>query len=226
MGFDFRHFAKLRKVNSTKMKLTTLLLLILLSGFSVAQSRFVVSDTNNLIYSKCEWEEIDSVVFILSNGNPPFCDSYEVYFDDHFQHLAYKSERVGDSCITYNYWRSGQLKKRTVYLQNANDFPVWWSDEIYCKNGATIYKGPSPNQPGKNHIISYYCNGNKKIEYFHEGIGAEGKMTSWHENGNLESELYFENNEPINTWKYYNPNGELIKEEFYENGQLTSTKEY
>jgi len=97
---------------------------------------------------------------------------------------------------------------------------------VYCENGSIIYKGPSLNQPGKKQIINYYCNGNKRIEFYHMGIGAEGKMTKWYANGNLESESYFESNEPINRWKYYNQNGELIREEIYENGKLTSTKDY
>ena len=218
--------ANLQNVSTNNMKLSIVLLLMNLSVYSIAQTRFIITDTNHLIYSHSDWEEIDSVVFIFSNGNPSFCDSYEVYFDDNLKHLAYKSESVGDSCITYDYWREGQLKKRTVHLRNQDGVPVWWSNEVYCENGSIIYKGPSLNQPGKKQIINYYCNGNKRIEFYHMGLGAEGKMTKWYANGNLESESYFENNEPINRWKYYNQNGALIREEIYENGKLTSTKDY
>jgi hypothetical protein len=215
--------ANLQNVSINKMKFSIVLLLMHLTVYSIAQTRFIISDTNHLVYSRSDWEEIDSVVFIFWDEHPSCCDSYEVYFDENLQHLAYKSESIGDSCISYDYWRGGQLKKRTVHLRDNDGIAIWWSDEVYCENGSIIYKGPSLNQPGKKQIINYYCNGNKKIEFYHMGIGAEGKMTRWYENGNLESESFFENNEPIHTWKYYNLNGELIREEFYETGKLSRT---
>lgn len=213
------------------MKLTTIILIIHLSMNLSAQSKFhitdtltIMSDTTYLIYSK-GWYG-DSVVSIFSTTFPAFCEAFEVYYDKSLKSLAFRSESFEDSCVSSDYWRSGQLKQRTVYYRNERRYPVCGWDEAYCENGTRIYKGPAVCQWGKYQIVLFHCNGNKRLEYYQMDSGIDGKMTRWFENGNLESEAFFEENNRVNTWKYYNEVGKLIKEEEYENDKLISTKNY
>ena len=202
--------------------------LLLLSLAAASQTKLLLSDTSIVgYYPSTEWEDIDSLVYIHSGGGDcTLCDDYLVYFDNEFQNIAYVSQSFGDTCVVQDFWRNGNLKRKTVYLKHSDGFPIWWFDEIYCQNGQVIFKGPSPNQPGKKLFINYHCNGTKKLEFYHEGMGADGKMTWWYANGKLESESYYDNNEPTGEWKYWNEDGLLIKTERYEAGKLVETINY
>ena len=215
------------------MKVILSLLLIVLSFTTIAQTKLVITDTSKVEYStEYATEGIDSIVSIKSeeyNVNYDFCGFYEVYFDKDLRQLAYKSEAIKDSCITYDYWRNGTLKKKVIYqkkIEGLEGIPVWWYDEIYCSNGQLIFKGPSNMQPGKKLCINYYCNGSKKLEFYLLGVGADGKMTKWYENGKIQSESYYDYDTPIGKWTYWSEDGQLEKTESYDNGKLTETKNY
>jgi antitoxin component YwqK of YwqJK toxin-antitoxin module len=204
-------------------------ILIFIVGLSCLEShsqiKLHIADSS-VVYSPCyEYPEIDSLVFIQLIGEIAVCDPYFVYYDKNFKQFAYTSETKGDTCYVNHYWRNGNLKRRTTYVQMGG-MPEWWHDEVYCENGRLLFYGPSLNQPGHHHNINYYCNGNKRNEFYHNGFGAEGTMTWWHENGQIQSESFFAFNEPAGTWKYYDLNGKLEKTERYEMGVLTKTETF
>lgn len=197
---------------------------LLTSPLLFSQKKLHLSDTSYVTYGPSDDSEyIDSVVFILDGVNLTYCDKYEVYYDHAFKQLAYESYSTGDSCFVKQYWRNGNLKKKTIFIEWEDGIPVWWYEEMYCKNGQIVYKGPTPNQPEKFLSTYYYCNGNKRLEYYHLNLGADGKMTYWYENGQLESEMYFENDIPVGEWKYWNEDGSLKATERYKDGELVET---
>ena len=186
-----------------------------------SQNRFLITDSIHVVFSPMpDQEDLDSVAYIPKEGILPICEANEVYFDAAFSRLAYKTEVIADSCISYDYWRNGILKKKTVHLLNEEKLPVWWSEEMYCENGNLIFKGPSPNQPGKKHYIHYHCNGNKKVEFTQIDDNAEGALTTWYENGNVEAEMFFRNNQPEGEFRYYDENGRLETTEVYQEGNV------
>jgi hypothetical protein len=206
----------IRKRVMMKLLVNGLILLaaVCCSGVSQAQVKIALSDTARVSYVPAfGWEQIDSIVFLHTLGTPPFCEDAEVYFDDELTRLAYVSRVEGDSCIAWDYWRNGQLKKKTIHLLDHDRIPIWWSDEIYCENGQLIFKGPSPNVPGTHHYITWYCSGKKKREFDHMDFGAHGVITTWFENGKIESEEYYDNGNPVGVWKYFDENGKLVREE-------------
>jgi antitoxin component YwqK of YwqJK toxin-antitoxin module len=206
--------------------MSRLLIFVLVSlGLSLqAQIKLHISDSLVVYSPDYGYPENDSLVFIQKAGEITFCEAYQVYFDTKWSQLAYESYSKGDTCTVVHYWRNGKLKRKTLHIKIEGS-PVWWYEEIYCSNGALLFKGPSPNQPGVNLMINYYCNGNKRNEFYHNGSGAEGKMTWWHENGQIQSECFFENNEPTGTWKYYDERGKLERTERYEKGVLIKIEE-
>ena len=207
------------------MKTLVSIFLFLFSTGIIAQSKLVISDTIKVKYKTSQWVGIDSTVIINSNEEG-YCKFYEVYFDKNFRTLAYKSVVIGDSCIEYDFWRNGKLKKKTIYLIDEVQSPIWWYDELYCANGSLIFEGPSPNQKGRKHYIHYYCNGNKREEFEVENVGVYGLMRTWYENGNLQSDSYYENSTPIGKWTYYDKNQKVNKVEIYKKGELIETKNY
>jgi antitoxin component YwqK of YwqJK toxin-antitoxin module len=202
-------------------------MLVFNSSILFGQEKYVIGESENVTYNpEYEYEGIDSVVYVNDNGNYCQCDNIEVYYDNQMENLAYKSYQQQDSCYNDHFWRNGQLKKHVMYVKMSDGFPTWWYSEVYCSNGQLIFKGPSPNQPQKKHYVNYYCNGNKKSEFDHVGIGAEGKMTMWYENGEVKSEFWFENHKETGEWRYYNVSGDLEKVEFYNQGELIEMKKY
>lgn len=202
-----------------------ILIFVLLCHNTNGQIKFLLNDSN-IEYRTLLPNAPDSIVFIKSHIENEwkynYCGSYEVYFDEQFEQLAYKSVETPDSCITFDYWRNGKIKKITVYkknLEGLEGIAAWWYEETYCENGQLMYKGPSNLQPGKKLCTNYYCNGNKRLEFYLLGIGPDGKMTRWFENGKIQSEFYYKENEPIGEWKYWNEDGMLFKIEIYSNGE-------
>jgi hypothetical protein len=190
----------------------------------MGQNRFLITDSIHVFYGPMpDEEDLDSVAYILKDGIFPICEAHEVYFDAAFSRLAYKTEMIADSCISYDYWRNGRLKKKTVHLLMEENTPVWWSEEMYCENGNLKFKGPSPNQHGIKHYVHFYCNGNKKVAFTQIDENAEGAMTSWYENGLVESEMFFKNNLPEGPFRYYNESGKLYLTEVYRDGILIQT---
>lgn len=189
-----------------------------------AQVKLHLSDSMVVYSPDYDYPELDSQVFVQKASDVTFCDNYQVYFDRELTKLAYESFSKDDTCFVIHYWRDGKLKRKTLHVK-VKGIPIWWYDEMYCKNGQVLFKGPTPNQPGLNHMINYYCNGQKRNEFDHNGYSAEGKMTWWYENGRVQSEQYFEYNEPNGEWKYYDEKGKLERIELYENGVLIKTED-
>lgn len=202
-------------------------LLLLVPTVLSSQTKLFISNTSKVIYNLClEWEDADTVVFVKRTGNLNFCDHYKVYFDKSLRNLAYSSHSSGDTCTTQDFWRDGGLKKKTVYVKQPAGHPLWWFEEVYCQNGQVVFKGPSPNQPAKNLHTNYYCNGNKKVEFYNVEMGADGKMTRWFESGQVQSETYFDKNGPTGDWKFWSEKGKLIKTERYVEGELIKMQIY
>jgi hypothetical protein len=207
-----------------KFKKQILYFLLLFACFATnGQDSLVIGKSDKVSYLQSEHFELDSIVSVKDSGMPySRCNSYKVYFDDSLTQLAFKSFQSNDSCFYSHYWRNGGLKHLIVYKPQVDyaDQYVWWYEEMYCKNGQLLFKGPSPSQPQKKHWITYHCNGNKKIEFDHLGFGPDGKMTMWYENGIMQQEFHFKNSIKVGIWKYWNVNGVLMKEELYENDTL------
>lgn len=202
------------------MKKFITIALFLISIQGIAQDTLIIGESERIIQSlDLSYPELDSLILVMDGTNVNYCKPVVVYFDKEKKKIAYRSETFGDSCSTFNYWTNGLLKKRVNYIM-IDGAPVWWSEELYCSNGQLIFKGPSPNQPGRKLYVNYYCNGFKKNEFYHLGLGVDGKMTWWYENGVIESESFYDKNIPIGLWKYYDDSGKLIKTEKYENGEV------
>ena len=75
--------------------------------------------------------------------------------------------------------------------------------------------------------ITYYPNGNKKIEGYYHLNEADSLWTFYHDNNYVKSIGYFLNNRQFGLWKYYNKLGIKQREITFKNGRKNGTyKEY
>ena len=230
-----------------KTELSIIFLFFLLT--SKAQVKLFIGDSSIVKYEILEgYKELDSIIFIHDPNDPQnqqvkrrytengreitlalsdfsYCEPYQVFFDKKFHKLAYSSESTGDTCKTFDYWRNGKLKKKTIYCKKKYNYPYKYYEEVYCENGNLIQKGLQ-NPDGMQLIVSYYCNGNKKREFNWEKGKLEGKWTEWFENGKLKLESFYEHNSPYGEWKYWTEEGNLSKTELYKDARLIKTIHY
>lgn len=214
--------------NYMKNKLFAILTLITLS--TGAQNVTLFSDTLHVgkYYSSSE-PDLDTIIYIVDDNR--YNVSWKVYFDQNKTKLALESIIQGDTCVEHKYWReNGNIKTKTKYYKSpeyklSNDaFDVKAVyEEIYCKNGQLIRKC-NPNYKKTEHIINFYCNGNKKNEFTFVGMHWEGAYTVWYGNGQKESEGYYIKTKKNGEWKYWTEKGELILLENYKDGEIIETK--
>jgi antitoxin component YwqK of YwqJK toxin-antitoxin module len=192
--------------------------LFILHSFSLCAQKTATIYDSDLVYYKKDIlnNDLDSVVWIRDENR--YSILWNVYFDKEKKYLAYSSIAYLDSCVMYDFWRNGSLKKKNEY-KKSNGIYVLYYEELYCKNGQLIEK-EYPNKPEKQHIINYYCSGQKKNEFTQMGLGVDGPMVWWFENGNKKYDFFYKNSIKEGEWRYYSEDGKLNKTEKYKNGNL------
>ncbi|MEO8146229.1 MAG: hypothetical protein ABI723_01265 [Bacteroidia bacterium] len=210
------------------MKQLILILIIFLKASLVfGQNLAYIKDINKVKYNPdYEHPELDSIVWIVNDNR--WTEPWQVYYDSNFKILAYESHIDRDTCKITEYWRNRNIKMLILYINGPNDnpkngdTPLWYYQELYCKNGQMISK-EFPNEINEQLIIEYYCNGQLKLKFLRKGIGAVGKMETWYETGMRKNESFWKDHKEEGEWKYYKPSGELDYEENYANGKLINT---
>ena len=151
---------------------------------------------------------------------------WKIYFDHNKTQLAYESNLKGDSCIQIHYWRDGKIKQKDSYIRNKEvktDF-IWVHEIRYCRNGQLILDGAINNFDELLSHVTYYCNGQKKIQWSQKGFYSEGLYTIWYETGQKKLEGNYISGKENGEWKYWNDKGKLQKIEIYKEGKLIKTK--
>lgn len=196
------------------------------------QTITTLADTANVLYSPPNiGMEGDSQVFVRNKER--YTIPWKVYFDKDKKNLAYQSTLNGDTCTTFDFWRTnGKLKKKTKFVKDTSWVnpiygPVfhWYYEERYCVNGQQTYKG-YPNNSSSQKVILYHCNGKKKLEYTlnADNIAPEGVFMMWYENGKKQEERYYKNGIPEGVWTYWKIDGSIYKKEKYIDGEQVETK--
>jgi antitoxin component YwqK of YwqJK toxin-antitoxin module len=216
------------------MKVSLVIILLLLGIQSNAQQVTYIGDINAIKYVKNGYNlPIDSIVLDMMSYSDSTC---AVYFEKSMKTIAYKSILRKDTLYKYDYWRNGQLKKRTIGINVSPEGETSYYEEVYCQNGQLIIKD-FPSSQKKQHIFSYYCNGKvrSELDYIFP-VGGFGDIKRWYENGNLE---FIEHKDTVSTansvgifvkgtiregvFKYYNMNGLMDSELTYRNDTLIKT---
>lgn len=209
------------------------ILIVILSTVRVnAQIVITLADTAHVLYTKPDRTfEGDTQVFIRNKAR--YTTPWKVYYDKNKNHLAYESFISGDTCITFDFWRTnGQLKKKTKFLKDTSRInPIhaavfhWYYEERYCSNGQQTYKG-YPNNKTSQKVISYYCNGKKKLEYTSnaDNSAPEGLFIVWYENGQKQEERNYKNGVAHGLWTYWTKHGKVEKQENYIDGKQVGIK--
>lgn len=206
------------------MKYKLALLFIIWTVLLKSQNVAVITDTLHVRLLKDV--DVDSIIAIRDENQ--FSSPWEVYFDQNKNKLAYKSIIKGDTCFTYDYWRSnGKLKRKTKqYIEPTAKYPIWVYEEIHCENGQLI-RETNPNPINKKiRVVNYYCNGKKKSEYtnINNIFQYEGEVATWYENGRRQMQGFYKETKEEGTWNYWNESGDLTKVEIYKDGKLIETK--
>jgi hypothetical protein len=202
------------------------LLLVFMTSLLSAQKTTIISDTLNvkLYTAKSSYPVLDTLMYIkgMFDDTISQCTPWKVYFDEKKTKLAYESYMHGDTCIVNQYWRSNgnlKVKKKSIRSQSdrTNFVGIYW--ETHCENGQVVNKY-NCNTNETQHIINYYCNGNKMNEFVNVGYDWEGPFTTWFENGQMESNGHYSKTKKQGKWQYWDENGKFIKEELYKDGVL------
>jgi antitoxin component YwqK of YwqJK toxin-antitoxin module len=196
----------------------------LLIGLSCyGQTETFITDTSRINYLlPANNTDIDSVVTI-KDYEKGFSD-WEIYFNKSKKQLAYESIINGDTCTKIDYWRNGNLKKKTLLVKGKDNYFRWWCDIQYYQNGQLIVEWCPSQFNEKTLITRYYPNGKKQMQWTQFQIGAVGMFIWWHDNGQKESEVNYENNVEEGERKYWDKEGSLIKSEMWVNGEIVSPK--
>jgi antitoxin component YwqK of YwqJK toxin-antitoxin module len=211
------------------MKFTLLISLFILFYTELYSQNFTITgDCDSVEYKPYENEDdLDSIIVPYRDGSPVFCEMVKVYFDTSQTKIAFEGFSTGDSYKTINYWRNGKVKSINIHTwDNSKQFYLRVWNEIYCKNGQLIRKS-NPNNTDDELIINYYCNGQKKNEFYFSNYRIKEKMTWWYENRQkMYEEFYDENQKKSGEWNEWTIDGKLIKTQVYKNDSLISVFEY
>lgn len=195
----------------------------------IAQDTLTLQSMDCFIYERSYTEPtIDSVIHgtCFPEQQSMQCIPHVIYFDEQKTMVAYESKTDGDTCITYDYWRNGQLKVYNRFVVDEYNFPVWTYEEVYCENGQLI-RFSYPNLREPQFIENYYCNGNLKNQFTLDMATTIGEMT-WHwENGNKNWQGSSEKNRKYGIWQRWDEYGSLSELSVYEdNWAIEETKYY
>jgi antitoxin component YwqK of YwqJK toxin-antitoxin module len=201
------------------------ILFFLVTGINAQQVTYI-GDTSNVYYFK---DEVVGMLDSIVDDKMKYTDSTcVVYYEKEKKTIAFKSFLRGDTLTQYDYWRNGQLKKKTIRVNIKDEESIDYYEEVYCQNGQLI-EVSYPSSHNIQHITEYYCNGNKKIQCdFIYPFGGFGDITEWYENGKIKSvrhrkfsnnRFYYEGN-----FEFYNESGGLDSIEVYKNNKLLETR--
>ena len=142
--------------------------------------------------------------------------------------LLYRSFYSRDTLICIDYWSNGKKKKIQKYSVDSTKQiiieKISW--EKYCNNGQIINKALI-NTTNPQHLVTYYCNGNKASEMYWSikfRYGVTGKLVWWYEDGQVQFEKHFDDKGyKMGEWKYWKKDGTLDRIEIYKDDELIET---
>jgi antitoxin component YwqK of YwqJK toxin-antitoxin module len=141
-----------------------------------------------------------------------------------------------DSCVTFEYYRTGQIADKSIDLRDSIDhFMKWHYNVQYYENGQLKFDPYDPNSFKVQRVMNYYSSGAKQIQNDVFSMARVGPFKEWYESGQLKTEGNYtdypndgkyHNSTKTGKWSYYNESGKLTKEEFYEENKLVNTITY
>lgn len=152
-----------------------------------------------------------------------FADSIGKIDSVKYEEGAYVDDRKEGLWIKYH--DDGKTPKLTGYYENnrpKGPYVKTWD------NGQIREKGTFTKNLQLDSIITYYSNGNKWYESWHNEYGKEeGVVNYYHENGQLEFTFKAKNGIPVDTaYRYYN-NGDRKELIVYDNdGRVIKTQQF
>ena len=219
------------------------ILSISIHSLGIAQHVADISDTVNVTYRVYPiYSYLDSMASPMYSAKL-YQESWKIYFDKTLKQLAFESYLEGDTCYMVNYWRSGRIKQRNLFLKDGKY--LYFIPEQYCEGGRAICKGYLMNGRCLQ-IVRYYCNGQKMEEYntaplsiisYNEAPDSiakdtiphaviEGKITTWYENGTKRNEMNFINGVQNGECKYWDEKGRIDLTELYKNGRCIKREDF
>jgi antitoxin component YwqK of YwqJK toxin-antitoxin module len=165
---------------------------------------------------------------ILNKDSERFSE-WLIYFDTNRTQLAYRSYFNDKTFVIEEYWKNGNLRYKTEYIDTTTMrySSTLHYETLYCENGQFVQKmiyGTSEKQ----HIKSFYCNGNKWVDQYFTytaKYGVVGNFRYWYENGNIMFDTNYDDfGNKQGEWNYWKEDGSLDRIEVYKDDVLIETK--